>query len=82
MSERIKKLPVWMVGLLVAGALAFGATRATATPAFLVCNPEIYNGGTCVDDDECAENCDAIFGMGQWTFAQCHEGIGCCRCIL
>jgi hypothetical protein len=82
MSERVKKLPVWMVGLLVAGALAFGATRAMATPAFLDCNPQMYNGGTCASQQECADNCHAIFGVGGWTIAQCHLPLGCCRCIL
>ena len=83
MSERIKKVvPLWVFGLLVAGALAFGAQRAMAEPAFFTCNPAIYNGGTCVDDDECEDNCDTIFGMGQWEQALCNESIGCCRCIL
>jgi hypothetical protein len=83
MSERVKKVvPLWVFGLLVAGALAFGAQRAMAEPAFLTCNPAIYNGGTCVDDDECVTNCNTIFGGGQWEQALCNESIGCCRCLL
>jgi hypothetical protein len=83
MSERVKKVvPLWVFGLLVAGALAFGAQRAMAEPAFLTCNPAIYNGGECEDDTECIANCNTIFGMGQWEEALCNESIGCCRCLL
>jgi hypothetical protein len=67
MSERVKKVvPLWVFGLLVAGALAFGAQRAMAEPAFFACNPAIWNGGEYEDDTECARNCDAVFGMGGW----------------
>jgi len=83
MSERVKRVvPLWVFGLMVAGALAFGAKHAVAEPAFLVCNPLIYNGGTCVDDTECASNCDDIFGPNNWEQAICNESIGCCHCLL
>lgn len=80
MSERVKKVPLWVFGLLVAGALTFGAKRALAEPAFLVCDPPGWNGGTCTSQQACEGNCDAIFGMGGWEEADCIGG--CCRCLF
>jgi hypothetical protein len=80
MLEKIRKLPVWLFGLVVAGALAFGAQRAFATPVSFTCNNPPYNGGTCTDQSACASNCDAIFGVGNWTQARCQGG--CCECVL
>lgn len=82
MSERVKKVvPVWVFGLLVAVALAFGAQRALAEPAFS-CNPLIWNGGECSSPAECADNCDARFGEGNWEQANCNPTVGCCECLL
>jgi len=83
MSERVRKvIPVWVFGLLVAGALAFGAQRALAEPAFFACNPAIWNGGECSSQQECVTNCDTIFGVGGYDTAQCNLTVGCCRCLL
>jgi hypothetical protein len=83
MSERVKKVvPLWVFGLLVAGALAFGAKRALAEPVYFTCNPQIWNGGACANDDQCADNCDAIFGEGMWDAAHCNESVGCCQCLF
>jgi hypothetical protein len=80
MSERIKKMPAWLFGLAIGGALAFGAQRAMATAAFDTCNDPPYNGGTCADKAECEDNCDSIFGVGNWTQARCQGN--CCECVL
>jgi hypothetical protein len=80
MSERIRKVPVWLFGLVVAGALAFGAQRAMATPAYFTCTLPT-NGGTCADHAECVANCNAIYGEDGYVEAIC-TGDGCCRCLL
>ncbi len=79
MSEAIKKTRAWLFGVMVVGALAFGATKAFAQPAFLTCNNPPYNGGTCTDLASCEANCTAIFG-GDWVEARCQGG--CCVCYL
>jgi hypothetical protein len=81
MSERVKKVPLWVFGLLVAGALAFGAKRAVAEPVFLTCSPLVYNGGTCSSQAECVLNCNALYPNG-YDHAYCNLSVGCCRCFL
>ena len=81
MSQAVKKSSGWLVVLLVAAALLFGTRALLASPANLSCPNPPWNGGTCTDLDDCEDNCDIIFGEGQWVSANCTTG-GCCRCLL
>ena len=81
MSQTVKKSSGWLVALLVAAALLFGTRALLASPTNLGCPNPPFNGGTCEDQPECADNCDTIFGEGQWVMAVCGTG-GCCRCFL
>jgi hypothetical protein len=79
MSQAVKRSSGWLVALLVAVALLFGARALLASPANLSCPNPPYNGGTCEDLEECEGNCEMIFG--DYDHAAC--GInGCCRCFL
>lgn len=81
MSQAVKKSSGWLVALLVAVALLFGTRALLASPANLSCPNPPFNGGTCADLGECEDNCDIIFGFGNWDHASCGTG-GCCRCFL
>ena len=76
MSGTVKQSGAWLLALIVAIAMLAGTRALVASPAKLDCN-----GGTCADLEECEDNCDAIFGEGQWVMATCSTG-GCCRCFL
>ena len=79
MSHAMKSSSGWLVGLLVAVALLFGARALLASPANLDCPNPPYNGGTCADLPECESNCHIIFG--EYDHATCGVN-GCCRCFL
>jgi hypothetical protein len=81
MAERVKRFSWWVFAAVLVGVFSFGARQALASPAYTVCDPPAYNGGTCADLEECEENCNTIFGMGQWAFAKCYTN-GCCNCFL
>jgi hypothetical protein len=67
--------------MLVAVALLFGTRALLASPRNFDCPNPPFNGGTCADLGECEDNCDIIFGFGNWDHVSCGTG-GCCRCFL
>lgn len=82
MAKLLVTVPIWLVGFLVAGALAIGAQAAFARPVAMVCP---NNGstllGSCVDTPDCQHKCDLVWGAGNST-GICSGTPGCCRCLI
>ena len=80
MSKWLKGVSVWVFGLLVAAALAFGARTAFAEPVTADCP---YDGwvylGSCIDTPDCREKCQAVHG--QEAVGTCNSN-NCCRCYF
>lgn len=80
MSERVRWSSAWVVGLLVAAALALGVKETLAKPVQLTCPDNGYDLlGSCTSQANCQSKCDAVHGLGN-SFGQCHNG--CCRCLF
>ena len=81
MSQRTEKISGWVVGLVVAGALAFGLSVAVVTPASaLTCQNDGWNFvGQQPDEVTCQNVCYSIHGgdvVGHWN-----PTTGCCSCL-
>lgn len=71
MTQWIRRL---LLGLPIAGALAFGATQATAAPRWPCDGPDLVYVGYCPFGEDCGQYCAS--GMGTCV------GNGCCRCVI
>jgi hypothetical protein len=82
MSTVLKLASLWLLGLFVAAALAVGTRGALAQPVTLTC-PDDGNGrlGSCVDQAECMDKCDAVHGVGM-SIPHCSGTPGCCTCLF
>jgi hypothetical protein len=70
----------WVFAAVLVGVFSFGARQALASPAYTVCDPPAYNGGSCADTAECEANCEALY-PGVWVWAKCYTS-GCCNCFF
>jgi len=78
MSKLFTRLAMLLVGLFIAGGLAFGATQAFASSSVMICDqPEEL--GTCPGEftqNKCNNVCNDTYGNGGFCFG------GCCVCIV
>jgi len=78
MSKLFTRLAMLLVGLFIAGGLAFGATQAFASSSVMICDqPEEL--GTCPGEfngPSCDAECILRYGNGGACFG------GCCVCLV
>ena len=78
MSKLFTRLAMLLVGLFIAGGLAFGATQAFASSSVMICDLQ-EEIGTCpgeFNQVSCAAECMVRYGNHGTCFG------GCCVCLV
>jgi hypothetical protein len=78
MKRAVKWLRRSAFGLGIAAALAFGGYQAFGSTARAPCDEVPPDFGTCVDQEECQNKCNAYYGIGG---AEGFCVFNCCICI-
>ena len=80
MSQQVKHGSGWLLGLMVALALAFGAKQAMASPVQLSCMNDGWNFlGSCTSEKDCLLKCQQVHGTFE-VIGRCRGG--CCSCLF
>ena len=83
MSKLFTRLAMLLVGLFIAGGLAFGATQAFASSSSSTCGDDLGEIGLCPPfiQASCNAECALRFGIGGACLTT-ETNLICCTCII